>query len=575
MGSESYDFIVVGGGPAGCTLATSLAKSAKRPSVLLIEAGARNDDKLLKISGKRWATFTEEGLNYGYKTTPQEHCGNRQIDYSRGKCLGGSSAINFGVYAVGARDDYDQWAAELGDDTFAWKNMQLRFRALETFSAGKNPQRQQYGQPDATDHGDKGALKLEYVTEWEADLTRALDAFKEAGLPQNQDHNSGNPIGMGLTINSTHNGVRTTAVDLINTAPDNLVIVADSPVRRVLLEGKKAVGVEAKGKQCNTKWIANLILDLARNDVILSAGSLDTPKILMHSGIGPANELEKFQLPVVQDLPAIGQGLRDHPFLTLMVTRKPETNDRNSFFQNEEAKAAAIKQWEADGSGPWARYGCQLGSGWFKSDRITSSAEFQALPADVQEFLNRETIPHYEMITHFPVHMLMPQLFQDYSYICLAVFLMNGQTAGEVRLQSSNPEDPLLFDPHFLEHPFDRRVCIEMYRHLMELVEHPAFAKDTISMVMAPKSKSDEDILQFARDNLSSSWHMTGTVKMGKPGDASAAVDNCFRVFGIDNLRVADMSVLPVLTNNHTQATAYVTGATCADVLIREYGLDG
>lgn len=294
----------------------------------------------------------------------------------------------------------------------------------------------------------------------------------------------------------------------------------------------------------------------------------------MHSGIGPAAELTKFNIPVIQDLPAIGQGLKDHPFTTLLVTRNPETNDRNAFFQSPEAMSAAMEQWNEDGTGPWARYGSQLGSGWFKSDRITASEEFKALPTDVQDFLNRETIPHYELASGLPLHMHVPQMFQDYSYICLAVFLMNQQSKGEVRLQSSNPDEPLLFDPHFLEHPYDQRACIEIYRHLLELTEHPAFAKDTIATAIGPASKSDEDILQFWKDNVASSWHMTGTVKMGKDASKDAAVDNAFRVFGVNGLRVADMSVVPVMTNNHTQATAYVTGATCADVLIREYGLD-
>lgn len=295
----------------------------------------------------------------------------------------------------------------------------------------------------------------------------------------------------------------------------------------------------------------------------------------MHSGIGPANELTKFNIPIIQNLPAIGQGLRDHFFVPLILHRNPETNDRNTFFQDPTAMTAAMKQWEADGTGPWSRYGCQLGIGWFKSEAITSSPEFQSLPSKVQDFLTRETIPHYELITHFPVHFIYPQLFQDYSYICLVVFLMNEQSTGAVTLQSSNPTDPLLFNPNFLSHPFDRQACISIYRHLLTLTNHESFAKDTLSTIMGPASSSDEDILSFWRENLSSSWHMTGTVKMGRDGDRDAAVDSSFRVFGIQGLRVADMSVVPVLTNNHTQATAYVTGATCGDVLVKEYGLDG
>lgn len=294
----------------------------------------------------------------------------------------------------------------------------------------------------------------------------------------------------------------------------------------------------------------------------------------MHSGIGPSNELTKFNIPIIQDLPAIGQGLRDHFFVPLILNRNPDTNDRNTFFQNQTAMSAAMKQWETDGSGPWSRYGCQLGIGWFKSEVVTSSPEFASLPAQVQDLLTRETIPHYEVITHFPVHFIYPDLFKDYSYVCLLVFFMNEQSTGTVTLQSPNPRDPLSFNPNFLSHPFDQQACIKIYRHLLDLTKHESFAKDTVSTIMGPASESDEDILAFWKENLSSSWHMTGTAKMGREGDKDAAVDARFRVIGIQGLRVADMSVVPVLTNNHTQATAYVTGATCADVLIGEYGLD-
>lgn len=547
--------------------------------MLLLEAGGRNDDDSQRIDGKRWTTFMGEKMNWGYQTTPQEHCGGRQINYSRGKGLGGSSAINFGVYAVGARDDYDQWAAEVADDTFSWEQMQRRFKDLETFTGDVHiAEHRKFARPNSSDHGHAGRLRVGYAKEWDEDLPLVLDALEQAGLPRNLDHNSGNPLGMGLVINSVSKGRRTTGADLLVGVPDNLVIVTDSPAQRVLLEGKKAVGVETNGKKCEflSTPARHLLMkvDMATKEVILSAGSLDTPKILMHSGIGPAKELHKFNIPLIHDLPAIGQGLRDHFFAPLIVTRNPSTNDRTTFYGNEATMAAAQTQWEKDNTGPWTKYGCQIGAGWFKSDRITSSAEFNALPDSVREFMNRETVPHWELITGFPAHFMFPDLFQDYSYTCFTVFLMNEQSTGEVRLQSSNPDVPLLFNPRVLEHPFDRRACIEMYRHLLEVARHPAFAKDTIATILGPKSDSDEDILRFWKETLSSTWHMTGTVKMGKPGSPDAAVDSRFRVFGMESLRVADMSVVPVLTNNHTQATAYVTGVTCADVLIEEYGLE-
>lgn len=192
-------------------------------------------------------------MNWGYKTTPQPHCADRVVDYSRGKGLGGSSAINFGVYSVGARDDYDEWARVAGDDTFRWEKIQARFKALENFH-GELPEGvdAKYAAPRKEDHGFEGKLNVGYAGEWERDFPPLLDVFEEAGFPLNPDHNSGNPIGMSVLINSSHKGQRSTAKDLVTPVPENLTIVTSSPVQKVILEGTKAVGVEANGKQCKS-----------------------------------------------------------------------------------------------------------------------------------------------------------------------------------------------------------------------------------------------------------------------------------------------------------------------------------
>ncbi|KAL6230990.1 hypothetical protein BDW75DRAFT_221349 [Aspergillus navahoensis] len=565
---QTWDFIIVGSGPSGSTLASKLALSAAQPRILLLEAGQRKDDRTLRVSGNRWTTFQEADINWGYKTTPQQHCNGREIDYSRGKVLGGGSSINFGIYTVGAKDDYDAWAEIVGDDLFSWANMKARFKAIENFDTSiKNEAYKSFAAPKSEDHGRDGALKLSYAEEWEEDLPLVMDAFRQAGVKWNMDHNSGDPTGVGLAINSVYKGVRSTAGDVIDDVlarqTGNLEVRTGMMVRKVVFEGEKAVGVQVGDE-----------VFYASKEVILSAGSLDTPRILMHSGIGPADHLTAFSIPVFKDVPCIGQGMRDHPFVPICFLRNPSTNNRNAFYGSQAAMDAAMKQWLVDGSGPWARHGAQLMMGWLKSDAVTQSAEFAALPEEVKTFLNKPTIPHYEISAGFPLHMLAPELTKDYSYVCLLAFLMNEQSVGEVRLQSSDPEVPLLFNANFLAHPYDRRVCIESVRELLAVTNHPAFAKDTVSMVLGPKSESDEDILEHWRNTVVSSWHMTGTVKMGKEGEQDAAVDKSFRLMGVDGLRVADMSVVPVLANNHTQATAYVTGATAADVLIKEYGLD-
>lgn len=295
----------------------------------------------------------------------------------------------------------------------------------------------------------------------------------------------------------------------------------------------------------------------------------------MHSGLGPRSELSKFNLPVHKDIPAIGQGLRDHMFCPLIYTRKEGDTARAPFYGDQKAMDTALEQWKRDGTGDWSKFACELGIGFFKLDKLVASEEFKALPVEEQRFLNRETVPHYEVITHFPIHWFTPGFPADaYNYSCLLVFYYNAQARGEVTLQSPDPNTPLKFDPKFLSTPFDRKVAVEALRDAFRVAKHEGYTKNNVAMLAGPKGDSDEDLLAYWRQTISSSWHMTGTVKMGKFGDEDAVVDSDFRLMGIENLRIADMSVVPVLASCHVQSVAYVVGLTCAEKLITEYGLE-
>lgn len=294
----------------------------------------------------------------------------------------------------------------------------------------------------------------------------------------------------------------------------------------------------------------------------------------MHSGIGPKDQLEKFNLPVVKDVPRIGQGLRDHMFCPLVYTRKEGDTDRAPFYGDEKIMEEALEQWKRDGTGPWTKFACEVGIGWFKLDKLVQSEEFKALSAEEQNFLNKETVPHYEILTHFPIHWFIPNFPKSaLNYSCILVFYYNAQSRGEVTLQSADPNVPLKFDPKFLSTPFDRRAAIEALRDAFRLAKSDGYAKDNVETLAGPKGDSDEDLLAHWRQTISSSWHMTGTTKMGKPGDAEAVVDSDFKVIGFENLRIADMGVVPIIASCHIQAVAYVTGVTCAEKLIAEYDL--
>lgn len=221
--------------------------------MLLLEAGSNNADRNLRVDGQRWLTFQNKEMNWGYKTTAQTHCNDREIDYSRGKGIGGSSAINFGVYTIGARDDYDEWARIVGDDAFRWERMQSRYKSLETFHSDiLGGIDKKYANPKASDHGTSGPLHVGFASELERDVPAVLDDFERAGFPLNPDHNSGNPIGMSMLINSSYKGLRSTAADLLTPKPDNLTIIANAPVQRLVFDGKRVVGVESNGTKCKS-----------------------------------------------------------------------------------------------------------------------------------------------------------------------------------------------------------------------------------------------------------------------------------------------------------------------------------
>lgn len=494
-------------------------------------------------------------LNWGYKTVPQKDAADRPVDYSRGKGLGGSSAINFGVFTIGAEGDYEEWARLVGDDAFSWKQMQARMKKLETFHrelpAGLDASK--YAAPRAEDHGSSGPLHVGYANEWESNLLPVIDVFAQAGYPLNPDHNSGNPLGMSVLVSSAHNGVRSTSRDLLLDLPPNVTIKTHTTVRRLLFSGTTATGVETSTGTTH----------LATREVILSAGALDTPRILLHSGIGPPAQLAQFSIPLLHASPYIGQNLRDHALTPLVYKRTPASGSGRPDFYAAAAQPkrdAALKQWRADGTGPWAKYACELAMGYFKLPELVASEEFKALPAEVRGYLGGSTVPHYEVLTHFPVHWIVPGFRdEDLEYAALLVFLYNAQARGEVRLQSGNPEVELLYDPKFLSTEFDRRVAVEALREVLRLTEVEAWKRDTVGVIAAPAAgagATDEELLGYWRQTMSSSWHMTGTVKMGKEDDPEAPVDVDFRLRGVEGVRVADMSVVPVLVNGHTQAVA-------------------
>jgi choline dehydrogenase-like flavoprotein len=369
-------------------VATRLAESLKRPNVLLLDAGGRNAEKSLRIDGDRWLTFMmNPEMNWSYKTTPQSSLKGRQISYDRGKGLGGSSSINFSVYDIGPRDDFEEIGRLAGDEAWAWKDAQQRFRSIESYHGEVSKAYQKYLKPFPENHGTRGKIQVSFPQKWERSLPHTLDLLEESGMSMNLDINSGDPLGWGPCPSSAYDGIRSTSADMLFGGPENLTIVTEATVRRIIFNHKTAIGVELEGRSY-----------YASKEVIVCAGALDTPKLLMLSGIGPSEELQRHQIPLLHDLPFVGRGLRDHIHITMVLRREASMSDRPAYYRNPEAIAAARAQWEKDQTGPLAEYGVGFAIGFMKSERIYQSAEFLALSPEVQRHMMAPTVPSFEFL---------------------------------------------------------------------------------------------------------------------------------------------------------------------------------
>jgi choline dehydrogenase-like flavoprotein len=539
-GSNTFDFIVVGAGPAGALVATRLAKSKKAPSVLLIEAGGRNDNKAVRVDAERWLHRMTPGMNWSYKTVPIKGFDGRVIEFDRGKGLGGSSAINFSVWTIGPKDEFDEIARIVGDDEWQWENVQQRFKRIESFNVadGDMPaDLEPYHHVDPAHHGRDGPIKVGFPKKMEPSNKEMMDIWTKHGFEPNPDHNSGNPIGMSLNYSSAHHGVRSTAADALINHPTNLHIIVDAEVTHLVLSDTRVTGITTvDGRTFH-----------ARNEVILSCGTLDTPRVLMHSGIGSPTELQKFNIPIVHANENVGKNLMDHHHLIIHPIRGDPTSKRLAYYQDPDQQTAARAQWEKDGSGPLSEFACIMGIGFQKLPELYNTPEFKDLPQQQQEFLRKPTVPHYEVCVNGPFlpHFMDPA--NAATGTSIFIFNLNLRSRGTVSLQSSDPTKPLLYDPNYFSHPYDKRSAILTLRDTMRILYSEDFQKGTTSIDIPPRNASDEDLLKHWVKNTTSTWHMMGTASMGKSEQEGAVVDKDFRVFGVEGLRVADMSVIPVV----------------------------
>ena len=506
-----------------------------------------------------FASFPQ--YDWQYLSEPQADLANRVVPYTRGKGLGGSSAINFCFYTRGAKDDFDEWARRVGDDFFTWENAEKRFKRLEGYQPSTSELHRKYANWEPKHHGTDGPVRISDSTQWEDQQESALLAGYNQGWKPNADVNNGDPIGIAVCATTGQGARRTTAkTAYLDNAPANLEILANTSVTRILFSGKRAIGVQAGSKEFH-----------ATKEVILSAGALDSPKLLMLSGIGPRDELSKHGIHALADLP-VGVGLQDHLHVPMIVQVKDGSNQR-AIFSDPQAVEKARAQLDQDGTGPLSILYNSAVIGFAKGgESVYESAAFKALPQETQRYIKKPTVPTYEFAGLVPSYPL-PGFDPSRTYTAVMAFGMCPQSRGTVTLKSADPNDPPVSDPKFFSHPFDRVTLVDGLRKVYKWLRDPIMSPEVISDLAVPASDSDDDLADYITKYGFSTWHMSCTAMMGKVEDPSAVVTTDFKVKGFEGLRVADLSVTPFLPNAHTVSIGYFIGESAAERICQEYQL--
>ncbi|MCE2681062.1 MAG: choline dehydrogenase [Burkholderiales bacterium] len=544
MASTSYDFIVVGAGSSGSVLANRLSENGKF-TVLLLEAGP--DDKrnpFIHMPTGIVALMHSKKFNWQFWTKAQTHLGQRVMFQPRGKTLGGSSSINATVYIRGHAWDYDHWAS-LGCKGWSYAEVLPYFKKSETYTVPINTPAQAMAAISRY-HGSNGPLNIaERVSNNPISLA-FVAAGQQYGLPACTDFNGEDQFGVGLYRVFQKEGQRCSNARAYLwpiSHRSNLTILTGAHVMQVLLEGKRAVGARFKhaGKITEVK---------ARREVILSGGAFNSPQLLMLSGVGPAEELQKHGIPVKHALEGVGQNLQDH--LDVFLVMRGKTRDPVSF------RPSALFRWLRE----LYRY-VRFKKGELTSNLAESGGFIRSNPkepiADLQlHFLPGAATKHglnlWPMIRH-------------YAY-CVMVYDLRPLSRGSVTLASADPFAAPVIDPNYGAHQRDITRLVEGIKQVRDIVRQPALAPFTADE-MAPGAhiQSDEDLAAWVRATAETAYHPVGTCKMG--ADKMAVVDEQLRVHGLAGLRVVDCSVMPTVVGGNTNAAATMIGEKASEMILK------
>ncbi len=527
----NFDYIIIGAGSAGCVLANRLSENPNH-KILLLEAGTGK--KSLNIDTPLgYSELYNSNYDWCLKPNPLKHANNQVIFYPRGKGLGGSSLINSMIYIRGNRKDYDEWA-DLGNKGWSYKDVLPYFKKSENYWNGANEF-----------HGNSGLLGISSAAErYENPLWESLkNAAAEVGLKENSDFNGQEQEGLGVFDMTIKNAKRqSTAATFINKAKHrkNLTIFTEAQTSKINFEGNvaKSVTFLKNGK----KVTAN-----ANIEIILSAGAIHSPQILMLSGIGEKSILEKHNIPIVKILDGVGKNLKDHYFFPICYT----INQKISF--NSELKGINViknlLKYLFLKKGPLS-VGAASSGGFATIDKSSTKPDLQF---------------HFAPTWAYGINAKMGELPKQDGFTMLPTIL-NPKSSGYISLNSSHISDAPEIELNYFSNEYDKQFAIKSYKFANNIIQSKAFDKFR-GEIVRPKSQltKDKEILDWILTFVDTCYHPVGTCKMGN--DKMAVVDDTLKVYGVQNLRVIDASIMPQIIAGNTNAPVIMIAEKGADLI--------
>jgi choline dehydrogenase len=521
------DFIVIGAGSAGCAVAARLSEDPAT-RVLLLEAGGEDRNRWIHIPLGFGKTFADPSVNWCYETEPDPGAGDRRVFWPRGKVLGGSSSINGMVYIRGQAEDFDHWR-QLGNTGWSFDDVLSYFRRSEHQMRGAD-----------RFHGTDGPLCVSDVAQHPI-CEAFIAATTGLGFPRNDDFNGASQDGVGYHQTTTRDGKRcSTAVGYLRPAMQraNLNVVTGALTEMILFEGRRAVGVAFHHE-------GGVRTARATREVILCGGAVNSPQLLMLSGIGPQEQLSGFGIPVVHHLPGVGKSLQDHYSAPIKLRCKLPITVNDVMLSNTRKLKAGIEYYVFH-RGPLAM--------------ISSPA---ALFARTRPELASADVK----ISISPFSAERPQEgLHRFSGFTSIAYQLRPESRGEIKLKSSDPFDAPAVYPNYLATETDQRTIVAGLKLIRRILATPQMqALTEAEFQPGPTVEGDEALLDYARRRGGTVYHPTSTCKMGS--DPMAVVDAELRVHGIEGLRVADASIMPTVVSGNTNAATIMIGERVADML--------